>query len=135
MAYMDQELKKSISNDVVKVLKKYNVKGTLSIQHNTSIVLKIIKGEIDFISNYIDNVGMEHESVDYVYRNRYLQLHPYQYYRMFSGKAKEFLDEVYSALNKGNHDRSDSSEDYSDVGWFVFVQIGKFDKPYGVISS
>jgi hypothetical protein len=33
-------------------------------------------------------------------------------------------------LNTGNHDNSDSQTDYFDVGWYVDVKVGKWNKPY-----
>jgi hypothetical protein len=33
-------------------------------------------------------------------------------------------------MNGGNHDNSDVQTDYFDVGWYVDVNIGSWDKPY-----
>jgi hypothetical protein len=30
----------------------------------------------------------------------------------------------------GNHDRSDSMTDYFDVGWYISINVGKWNKPY-----
>jgi hypothetical protein len=35
-----------------------------------------------------------------------------------------------TAMNDGNHDRSDIQTDYFDVGWYVDVNIGRWNKPY-----
>jgi hypothetical protein len=32
----------------------------------------------------------------------------------------------------GNHDRSDIQSDYFDVGWYVDVNIGSWNRPYEV---
>ena len=32
----------------------------------------------------------------------------------------------------GNHNNSDISTDYFDVGWYIDINIGKWDKPYEV---
>jgi hypothetical protein len=33
-------------------------------------------------------------------------------------------------MNMGNHDNSDIMTDYFDVGWYVDVNIGLWNKPY-----
>jgi len=35
-------------------------------------------------------------------------------------------------MNEGNHDNSDIMTDYFDVGWYISVRLGKWDKPYVV---
>ena len=40
------------------------------------------------------------------------------------------MEKVIRALNKGNHDRSDLQTDYFDVGWYVDISIGRWDKPF-----
>ena len=37
-------------------------------------------------------------------------------------------------MNDGNHDRSDPQSDYFDVGWYVDVNIGKWNKPYTLVA-
>ena len=36
------------------------------------------------------------------------------------------------AMNIGNHDNSDLQTDYYDVGWYVNLQFGRWNKPYNV---
>jgi hypothetical protein len=59
-----------------------------------------------------------------------VDVNPYWYKDHFDGKAKKFLDEALRVLNTGNHDNSDSQTDYFDVGWYVDVKVGKWNKPY-----
>jgi hypothetical protein len=59
-------------------------------------------------------------------------VNPYHYQNHFSGTAKKFLNEVMAAMNAGNHDNSDIQTDYFDVGWYVDVNIGQWNKPYEV---
>jgi hypothetical protein len=33
-------------------------------------------------------------------------------------------------MNAGNHNNSDVQSDYFDVGWYIDVNIGKWNKPY-----
>jgi hypothetical protein len=48
----------------------------------------------------------------------------------FSGKACKCLEELLAAMNEGNWDRSDIQTDYFDVGWWVSIGIGRWNKPY-----
>lgn len=140
MAYVSQDRKKSLAPAIKAVLKKYNVKGTLAVRHHSTLVLNIKSGSIDFIENYIktDNEGysrrqLSQSQIDYIRNNKCLDVNPYWYQEHFSDKAVAFLKEVFTAMNKGNHDNSDVQTDYFDVGWYVDVNIGSWNKPYIVI--
>ena len=131
MAYMSQEKKSKIAPTVKKILAKYGVKGSLAVSNHMTLVLNIKSGSIDFIKNYNDTVGAQpggfrlgSAATDHV------NVNPYWYQDHFSGKAKSFLTEILTAMNDGNHDRSDVQSDYFDVGWYVDVNIGKWNKPY-----
>ena len=131
MAYMSQEKKSKIAPMVKKILAKYGVKGSLAVRNHSTLVLNIKSGAIDFIKNYNETVGAQpggfrlgSAAVDHV------DVNPYHYHNHFSGKAKSFLTEIMVAMNNGNHDNSDIQSDYFDVGWYVDVNIGKWNKPY-----
>jgi hypothetical protein len=137
MAYMSQERKSQIAPAVKAVLKKYGVKGTLAVRNHTSLVLTLKSGSIDFIENFIQTDNkvmhgrkMSQEQIDYIRKNQSVDVNVYWYHEHFSGKAKSFLAEVLTVMNKGNHDNSDIQTDYFDVGWYVDVNIGKWNKPY-----
>lgn len=44
----------------------------------------------------------------------------------------EFLSKVLDIINKGNYDKSDIMTDYFDVGFYVRLSIGRWDKPYEI---
>ena len=50
-------------------------------------------------------------------------------------KALAFLSEVIPAMNVGNFDNSDPMTDYFHVGWYVDVNLGRWDKPYVYTSE
>ena len=137
MAYMNQEKKAKIAPEVKRILKKYGVKGTLAVRNHSSLVLNVKSGPIDFIENYISTdlnlphaKKMDPNQVAYLRKNQAIDVNPYWYHENFSGKAKSFLKEILQVMNSGNHDRSDIQTDYFDVGWYVDVNIGKWNKPY-----
>lgn len=121
MAYMSQEKKKSLEPAIKAVLQKYGMKGRLGVHHHSSLVLNVMSGPIDFKADYLGEA-----------ENWNNQLNPYHYDKHYQGKALEFLKEVVPLMYVGNHDRSDSMTDYFDVGWYVHVNIGKWDNPYEV---
>ena len=73
---------------------------------------------------------MSQDQIDHIRKNQSVDVNPYWYHEHFSGKAKDFLKEVLAAMNKGNHNNSDAMTDYFDVGWYVDVNIGSWNRPY-----
>jgi hypothetical protein len=131
MAYMNQERKAKIAPEIKSILKKYDVKGSLAVRNHSTLVLNIKSGKIDFISNFNETVSAQPGG----FRNgspatKSLQVNPYWYHDHFSGNAKSFLKEILTVMNMGNHDRSDIQTDYFDVGWYVDVNVGQWNKPY-----
>jgi|LakMenE18May11ns_1017448.scaffolds.fasta_scaffold9597187_1 hypothetical protein len=142
MAYFNQERKSQKAPAIKAILKKYGVKGSLAVRHHSTFVLNIKSGSIDFIENYIKtdadkNYGnkMDQNQIDYIRNNKALDVNPYWYQEHYTGKALSFLKEVFKAMNAGNHDNSDIQSDYFDVGWYVDVNIGQWNKPYEVEGS
>ena len=125
MAYVNQATKTTIAPKIKAICAKYKVKGSLSIRHHSTLVLTIKSGAIDFIGNGNVNCGQANTS-------GYEQINPYHYGSHYSGKAKKFLQEVLAEMNAGNHDNSNAQIDYFDVGWYVDVNIGKWNQPYAL---
>ena len=141
MAYMSQEKKAKIAPVVKAICKKYGVKASLAVRHHSTLVLNITQGPIDFVENYIETDRnksyakyMSEDQIAYIRKNRALDVNPYWYQEHFNGKALSFLKEVMIAMNDGNHDRSDIQTDYFDVGWYVDVNIGRWNKPYALAA-
>lgn len=139
MAYMSQEKKAKIAPKVKAILAKYKVKGSLAVRNHSTLVLNLKSGSIDLIENYIDTDSkifhgkkMSQDQIDYIRSKKSLDVNPYWYQEHFTGKALNFLKEIFVAMNDGNWDKSDIQSDYFNVGWYVDVNIGKWDKPYTV---
>lgn len=133
MAYVSQSLKKTLAPHIKAVCKKYGVKATLSVRNHMTLCLNIKSGVIDFIGNSNEVCGNDHYQVSRGFtpnRTGYDNVNVYHYKNHYSGKALAFLMEVIPLMNWGNHDNSDIQTDYFDVGWYVDVNIGKWDQPY-----
>ena len=122
MAYMNQEKKAIIAAKLKPVLKKYGVKGTLSVRNHSSIVLNVKSGPVDFIKDYGDAEDA---------RKFGIQVNPYWFEEHFTGKSKKFLKEAFDALKgAGYYDNSDAQTDYFDTAYYYDINIGRWNKPY-----
>lgn len=123
MAYVSQELKKSLSTSIKAVLKKFKMKGTIAVRHHSTLVVNISQGALDVIGNLKKTTGKE-------FTYQYVDVNPYSIDQNYSGKVKQFLSELKSAMMHGNHDNSDIQTDYFDVGWYIDINVGQWNKPY-----
>ena len=133
MAYMSQERKSEIAPKVKSILKKFGIKGSLSVRNHSTLSLTLKSGKIDFIANSNRVCGNDFYQVAKGFKpntSNYDSINPYWFHEHYDGDAKAFLTEVMEAMNGGNWDKSDIQSDYFNVGWYVEVQIGKWNKPY-----
>ena len=132
MAYMNQQKKAVIASKLKPVLKKYGLKGSLSVNNHSTIVLTVKSGKIDFIKNFNSTT----QSRPGGFRNgsaaeKYINVNPYWYHEHFSGKSKEFISEALDALKSADwYDESDAQVDYFNTAYYVDINIGKWNKPY-----
>jgi len=127
MAYVSQEMKKERAPAIRAVLKKYNMKGSIAVRHHSTLVVNIKSGAIDFADARKSN------PCDFNNPNGWRghdQVNTYHIDSFYSGAAAEFLSELKDAMNVGNYDNSDIMTDYFDVGFYIDINIGQWDKPY-----
>ena len=124
MAYMNQEKKKELAPLIKSICKKHGIKATLGVHNYSELVLNIKSGSIDF--NYIGQDGRTIRNINEYWYQDHFKDNP---------EALAFLSEVIPAMNNGNHDNSDIMTDYFDVGWYVSVNLGRWDKPYVVSEA
>lgn len=135
MAYINQEGKARIAAKVKPILQKYKLKGSLSISGHNQLVLTIRSGALDFIGNLNKTCGEDYYQVARGFTpitEGYTDVNPYHYDKHFSGRVLECVDALVKAMNDGNWDRSDTQTDYFDIGWFIRINIGRWNKPYTV---
>ena len=122
MAYMNQEMKKTIAIAMKPVLKKYGVKATLSVENLSTIHLNIKSSKFDFMKQ----AG---------YDGKYMTVNPYSYERDFSGECLEFLKEAHNVLlGAGWYNNSDSQSDYFDIAYYYYVNVGRWNTPYEMVK-
>ena len=119
MAYMNQEKKQKLAPAIKAVLKKYNMKGTISVNNHSTLVVTLQSGPIEFKHSNSDVDSCNH------------QVNTYWIDTLYTGTANKFLDELVDAM-KGDewYDRSDAQVDYFDTAYYIDVNVGKWNKPY-----
>jgi hypothetical protein len=127
MAYYTQSRKQEVAPKVKALLKQYGMKGSLSVDNYSTVVLTITSGDLDFIKNFNETVDIRRGDSAAI---TYISVNPYHYTRHFTGDCLKFLGQVMEVLNEGNHNNSDIQSDYFDIGWYVDINIGKWNKPY-----
>ena len=135
MAYVSQELKSKLSPAIKAVCKKYGVKASIAVRHHSTLCLNVKSGAIDFIGNSNRVCGADFYQVSRGFTpntSGYDQVNPYHFQSHYDGDAQAFLSEVLAVMNDGNWDKSDIQTDYFNVGWYVDVNIGSWNKPYTV---
>lgn len=122
MAYMNQEKKAKLSPAIKAVLKKYNMKGSIAVRNHMCLVVNIKSGKLDVLGNAKKN-GLNANDT-------YIDVNTYWIDTHYTGKVKNFLLELKAAMMTGNHNNSDIMTDYFDVGWYIDINVGAWNKPY-----
>ena len=137
MAYMSQEMKKALAPQIKAVLKKHGYKASISVYHHSKLNVTIRSGATDLIE--VENQRRIKAGNSYKVEAAYT-VNPYCIDSVYTGKIKEFLTELRDAMNGNgcatvkNHNNSDSQSDYFDVGWYIDISVGTYDKPYKVAN-
>jgi hypothetical protein len=122
MTYISKEEKTAKAIALRALGKQYGVKLTVARRHHSTIELNIAAGKIDFFSEYQGEKGF--------YGENYLSVNTFYIDEHFTGESKAFLLKAFDILNNGNHNNSDIMIDYFDIGFYVDINIGKYNKPY-----
>ena len=112
MAYVSQEMKAKLAPAIKSVLKKYNMKGSISVRNHSTLAVTVKQGSIDF--------GKDH-----------VQVNPYWIHEHYQGRAQSFLTELLDAMKGPDFfDHSDAQIDYFDRSHYQDINIGKWNQPY-----
>lgn len=114
MAYVSNEKKAEIQSALKPVFKKYGIKATVGRNsYKSTLVVNISSGDICFDEPY-------------------QQVNVYWVNDNYSGKAKNFLNEVLSTIKLTGewYDESDAQVDYFNTAFYIDINIGRWNKPY-----
>jgi hypothetical protein len=136
MAHVSQETKAKLAPTIKAILKKYKLKGSLSVRNYSTLVLNIKSGSIDFINNF-DSVRDRRPEYngEKLIRTHNIQVNPYWYHEHFTGEALAFMTEMVAAM-KGPEffDHSDMQTDYFHCSHYFDINVGQWNKPYELVS-
>jgi len=134
---MNQEKKKELAPQIKAVLKKYGMKGTIGVNNYSSLVVNLKEGKLDLIGQanlenreYAERTGQQFYEVE-----GYYQANPYHAHKSNNPVIAMFFKELIEAMNGvgssiANHNNSDIMTDYFDIGWYIDINVGQWDKPY-----
>lgn len=121
---MSQEHKKEIASLLKQVMPK-SWKYSLAVRNHSSIVLTIRSAPVDLVTPF---------TTHFVEPQTHVDVNPYVCLERLEGQPElqEIFSKILDCLNHKNHDRSDSQTDYFDVGHYVDIHIGKWNKPFEI---
>jgi hypothetical protein len=121
MAWMNQERKAALAAGLKKVLPKgWNY--SLAVRHHSTLVLTISEAPIDLVAQSLFS--------DEQKKRGYIDVNQYHIEGVFSGSLLKTFTAIRDAMMVGNHDNSDPMTDYFDVGWYIDINVGRWDKPF-----
>ena len=121
MAWINQERKATLATGLKKVMPK-GWKYSLAVRHHSTLVL--------IISEALINIVVHSLYDDQQKCRGYIDVNQYHIDGVFSGKLLKTFTAIRDAMIVGNHDNSDPMTDYFDVGWYIDINVGKWDKPF-----
>jgi len=129
MAYMNQDKKSAIAAQLKKVVPA-GWKYSLRVHNHSTLVLTVQSAPVD-LCNTVPAVDRRYP-IDA--GGGYRQLNEYHLDYEMSGDLLTTFEAIRDAMNTGNHDNSDAQRDYFDVGHYVSIHIGAWDKPFKVVA-
>lgn len=142
MAHMNQEKKNAIAPQIKAVLKKYRTKGTVAVRNYSTLVVNIKSSDLDLVGaadrwnayiaqrrSYVQRYAVE-DNFDV---NPYHEVSNMR--EIGEDEIADFYEELIAAMNGvgtafANYDNSDIQTDYFDIGWYVDINVGKWDRPF-----
>ena len=127
MAYISQEDKKTLAPAIKAVFKKYGLKGSISIKNHMTLCANVSAGRLDLIGAAAA-VG-DFRTSGYYQGNAYGATNE-KYKDIFN-----FYEELKKAMRGALwFDKSDLMTDYHHTAYFMDINIGRWDKPYQLIT-
>jgi hypothetical protein len=124
MAYVNQEKKAKIAAALKSVVPS-GWKYSLAVRHNSTIVMTVAAAPFDLIRAFKASEHFDPTTATHV------DVNPYHYRSHIEDEAvADVIGQIMGALNTENHNRSDLQSDYFDVGHYVDLQIGRWNRHF-----
>tara|TARA_Y100000389_G_scaffold138618_1_gene136365 strand:- start:5089 stop:5517 length:429 start_codon:yes stop_codon:yes gene_type:complete len=137
MAFVSQEDKKTLAPGIKAVLKKYKMKGTISVKNHSTLCVSLKSGQLDLLgaaqkSN--DRIA-EREGRPSYQIGDYLQVNHYwcEENSRIIGEEEiaDFYSELISAMEGPDFfNNDDAMSDYFHRSHYIDIDAGRFQKPY-----
>ena len=145
MAYVSQEKKRMLAPAIKSVLKKYKMKASIAVRHNSTLVVNIKEGALDILEcvnmralNDTRNYDLENNTFDMELQaqrlgGHYVTVSPYWIEENYAHNpvVVSFLTELKSAMEGEDffcHD--DIQSDYFFRSHYTDINVGSYNKPY-----
>lgn len=113
MAHMNKERKAERAPIIKKILKKYGMKGSLSVLNYSTLHLKVK-----------DVRGLFESRMDDFKRKWGLSINPYNFEDSYTGDAKHMLTELVAAMYGDDYfDKSDIMTDYFHTSHYISIDV------------
>lgn len=128
MAYVNQAKKQKIAA-ALKLVVPAGWKYSLAVRNHSTIVMTVAAAPFDLLAAFNPAYGCDKPPT-------YVSVNPYHIStHVWDECVAEVLQKIVDALNTDNHDNSDLMTDYFDVGHYVTLQLGRWDKPFRVLPA
>ena len=135
---MNQEKKAIINNLMKPILKKYNVKATLSVDNMSTINLNIKSSAFDLVGIYNKKLQKEqswkYPNETFCSRENF-QLSDGWVSESYEGKELAFFEEAFTTLRSaGYYNNTNSQINYFDAAYYYYIKVGQWNKPYQITA-
>lgn len=119
MAFVTKELKAKIAASLKTVVPAGWKYSLAVVGDKTTISMTISSAPVDLINERKHNVADGYFSINH-YRPEF----------DYTGETLEIIKSIISVLNLDNYNNSDVQSDYFDVGHYVELNVGKWNKHF-----
>lgn len=133
MAYISQEMKAARAPAIKAVLSKYKIKGSISIDNHSSLVVTLKEGEMDFIgeANRSNLEVAERRGQRFYPVEGNYAVNTYHLDDQYKGRMRSFFKELLAAMRGTDwFDNSDAMTDYFHIAFYTDIKVGRWNKPY-----
>lgn len=123
MAYITAERVKEIRDQIKKEFPGYKVSVTR--EHFSGVRIAIIAAPYNLLAGSEDD-----KRTNITINTYYIQEH-----FAYNAQAQKDLLRMHAIANAGNFDKSDLMTDYHHVGFYVWMEVGRWNKPFTVIET
>lgn len=140
MAYIEKERVAEVRVELKKLFPQF--KFSVTREHYSVIVIKILKGDINFFDDAMrpdgtNNFGDSRKLSDYAKEGRHTSVNEFHIESNWCGEARDMLLKVKEIVCKGHFDSNagDMGADYAGWNFHVRISVGSYDRPYELIQS